>query len=98
MRLMLAGAARLVSSSYFLPGHDVRAIQARVRQHLDAPPGSSSSGSTPSWPAQQLLVTAGDNRDRLRSEASFARLCGAAPIPVSSGRTDRHRLHRCGVR
>lgn len=46
--------------------------------------------------AGQLLVTAGDNRDRLRSEASFARLCGAAPVPVSSGRTDRHRLHRGG--
>jgi transposase len=48
--------------------------------------------------AGQLLVTAGDNPDRLRSEASFARLCGAAPIPVSSGRTDRHRLHRGGDR
>ena len=42
------------------------------------------------------LVTAGDNRGRLRSEASFARLCGAAPVPVSPGRTDRHRLHRGG--
>jgi hypothetical protein len=41
--------------------------------------------------AGQLLVTSGDNRDHLRSETSFARLCGAAPIPVSSGRTDRHR-------
>jgi len=48
--------------------------------------------------AGQLLVTAGDNPHRLRSEASFARLCGAAPIPVSSGRTDRHRLHRGGDR
>uniref|UniRef100_UPI001B7FE76A transposase n=1 Tax=Hamadaea tsunoensis TaxID=53368 RepID=UPI001B7FE76A len=48
--------------------------------------------------AGQLLVTTGDNPDRLRSEAAFARLCGAAPIPVSSGRTDRHRLHRGGDR
>jgi transposase len=48
--------------------------------------------------AGQLLVTAGDNRDRLRSEASFARLCGAAPIRASSGRSDRHRLHRDGNR
>ena len=48
--------------------------------------------------AGQLLVTAGDNPDRLCSEASFARLCGAAPVPVSSGRTDRHRLHRGGDR
>ena len=48
--------------------------------------------------AAQLLITAGDNSDRLRSEASFAALCGTAPIPVSSGRTDRHRLSRGGDR
>ena len=48
--------------------------------------------------AGQLLVTAGDNPDRLRSESSFAHLCGAAPIPASSGRTDRHRLNRGGDR
>ncbi|MFI6263889.1 transposase, partial [Micromonospora sp. NPDC051006] len=36
--------------------------------------------------------------DRLRSEAALAHLCGAAPIPASSGRTDRHRLHRGGDR
>ena len=44
----------------------------------------------------QLLITAGDNPDRLRTSASFAALCGTAPIPVSSGRTDRHRLCRSG--
>jgi transposase len=48
--------------------------------------------------AGQLLVTAGDNPQRLRSEAAFAHLCGAAPIPASSGRTDRHRLNRSGDR
>ncbi len=48
--------------------------------------------------AGQLLVTAGNNPDRLRSEASFAHLCGTAPIPASSGRTTRHRLHRGGDR
>jgi transposase len=46
----------------------------------------------------QLLITAGDNPARLRSSASFAALCGTAPIPVSSGRTDRHRLSRGGDR
>lgn len=46
----------------------------------------------------QLLITAGDNPDRLRSSAAFAALCGTAPIPVSSGRTDRHRLSRGGDR
>lgn len=48
--------------------------------------------------AGQLLVTAGDNPQRLRSEAAFAMLCGAAPIPASSGRTSRHRLNRGGDR
>lgn len=48
--------------------------------------------------AGQLLATAGDNPTRLRSEAAFAHLCGVAPIPASSGRTDRHRLNRGGDR
>ena len=48
--------------------------------------------------AGQLLTTAGDNPERLRSEAAFAHLCGVAPIPASSGRTHRHRLNRGGDR
>jgi len=48
--------------------------------------------------AGQLLATAGENPDRLRSEAAFAHLCGVAPIPASTGRTQRHRLHRGGDR
>jgi transposase len=48
--------------------------------------------------AGQLLATAGDNPSRLRSEAAFAHLCGVAPLPASSGRTDRHRLNRGGDR
>ena len=48
--------------------------------------------------AAQMLITAGDNPDRLRTSASFAALCGTAPIPVSSGRTDKHRLSRGGDR
>lgn len=45
-----------------------------------------------------LLITAGSNPDRLHSEASFAALCGASPIPASSGKTNRHRLNRGGDR
>jgi transposase len=48
--------------------------------------------------AGQLLVTAGDNPERMRSEAGFAMLCGAAPLPASSGKTQRHRLNRGGDR
>ncbi|MGI5290255.1 IS110 family transposase [Nonomuraea polychroma] len=39
--------------------------------------------------AGQLLLTAGENHDRLGSEAAFAMLCGVAPIPASSGKTHR---------
>jgi transposase len=48
--------------------------------------------------AAQLLTTAGDNPDRLHTEAAFAHLCGVAPIQASSGRTDKHRLNRGGDR
>jgi transposase len=48
--------------------------------------------------AALLLVAAGDNADRIRSEAAFAHLCGAAPIHASSGKTVRHRLNRSGNR
>jgi transposase len=49
--------------------------------------------------AATLLVTAGDNPDRLHSERSWAHLCGVCPIPAGSGKTDgRHRLNRGGDR
>lgn len=48
--------------------------------------------------AAQLLLTAGDNPDRLKSEASFAALCGVNPVPAWSGKTVRHRLNRGGDR
>jgi transposase len=48
--------------------------------------------------AGQMLVTAGDNPDRMTSEAAFAMLCGVAPLPASSGMTQRHRLNRGGDR
>jgi transposase len=49
--------------------------------------------------AATLLVTAGDNPERLRTERSWAHLCGVCPIPAGSGKTDgRHRLNRGGDR
>jgi transposase len=48
--------------------------------------------------AAQLLLTAGANPERLRSEAGFAALCGVSPVPASSGKTARHRLNRGGDR
>ena len=48
--------------------------------------------------AAQLLLTAGDNPERLHAEASFAALCGVSPVPASSGKTTRHSLNRGGDR
>ena len=48
--------------------------------------------------AAKLLIAAGDNPERIRSEAAWAHLCGVAPIPASSGKTARHRLNRGGNR
>jgi transposase len=91
----------------------LRAIAQRV-QHFDAEIAQADKRLTPivarTAPkltamfgvgpevAGQLLTTAGDNPDRLRSEAALAHLCGVAPIPASSGRKDRHRLNRGGDR
>jgi transposase len=48
--------------------------------------------------AARLLIAAGDHPARLRSEAAWAHLCGAAPIPASSGKVTRRRLNRGGNR
>ncbi|GJG89475.1 hypothetical protein tb265_46560 [Gemmatimonadetes bacterium T265] len=48
--------------------------------------------------AATLLITAGDNPERLRSEAALAALCGVSPVEASSGRVTRHRLNRGGDR
>jgi transposase len=48
--------------------------------------------------AATLLVTAGDNPERLRSEAAWAHLCGVSPLQASSGKVTRHRLNRGGDR
>jgi transposase len=48
--------------------------------------------------ASRLLIVAGDNPGRLRSDAALAALCGASPVEASSGKTIRYRLNRGGDR
>lgn len=48
--------------------------------------------------AAEMLIIFGDNPDRIRSEAALAKLCGACPVPASSGQITRHRLYRGGHR
>jgi transposase len=84
-----------------------RALQAEIEQitaqldHLTAQanPGLRAAYGTGPVTTAQLLLTAGGNPDRLRTEASFAALCGTAPVPASSGKTTgRYRLSRGGDR
>jgi transposase len=63
-----------------------------------APAGFLARTGVGTRTAASLLVTAGDNPGRLRTEASFAALCGASPVDASSGKQRRHRLNRGGDR
>lgn len=61
----------------------------------------SSYGVDLEWglkPLQYFYTVAGDNPNRLKNEAALASLCGANPLPASSGKTTRHRLNRGGSR
>jgi transposase len=82
------------------------ALHAELRQ-LDAALKRLTSRAAPRLTAQfgvgpqtaaTLLVTAGDNPQRLHSEAALAALCGVSPLEASSGKVSRHRLNRGGVR
>ena len=64
----------------------------------EAAPGLVSLPAIGTDHAATLLIVAGDNLERLRSEASFASLCGVSPIEASSGKIVRHRLNRGGNR
>ncbi|WP_285544206.1 IS110 family transposase, partial [Streptomyces lavendulae] len=48
--------------------------------------------------AAALLIAAGDNPERLASEAAFAALCGVSPVEQCSGKSQRRRLNRGGNR
>ena len=78
---------------------EVRGLNRHVKIVLDASAPSLLAVYAVGYDtAGQLLVTAGDNPDRLGHERSFAALCGSSPVQASSGRTNRHRLNRGGDR
>ena len=78
---------------------EVRDLDAEMERltRAVAPTLTDAFGVGPTT-ATTLLVAAGSNPDRLRTEAAFASLCGVNPIPASSGKTNRHRLNRGGDR
>ncbi len=79
--------------------NEINDLQRRIGDALagHAPQLLARNGVGPDT-AAALLITAGDNPERLRSEASFAALCGTSPVEASSGKTQRRRLNRGGDR
>jgi transposase len=78
---------------------EITTLETELEQLVAAVnPGLQQTKGIGTVTAAQLLITAGENVDRLKSEASFAALCGTSPIPASSGKTTRHRLNRGGDR
>ena len=92
-------ALRSLACRYLQLDKEARELQAELERltQMAAPALVSAFGVGPDT-ATTLLISAGSNPQRLRSEAAFASLCGVNPIPASSGKTNRHRLNRGGDR
>jgi transposase len=95
----LTGTLRLLAKRWVVLARELRELDASLAD-LTQRAGRrllTQFGVGPQT-AATLLVTAGDNPERIRSEAAMAALCGASPLQASSGKTNRHRLNRGGDR
>ena len=92
-------ALRSVARRYEALSREIVELEAHLdRLVAQAAPELVSLAGIGTDSAATLLIVAGDNPQRLRSEASFASLCGVSPIEASSGKVVRHRLNRGGNR
>ena len=92
-------ALRCLARRYVALGEEVADLDAELaRLTAQASPALVAAFGVGPDVAGALLVAAGDNPGRLRSEAAFAKLCGVSPVEASSGKTSRHRLNRGGDR
>ncbi|MCU1475371.1 MAG: hypothetical protein JWQ64_64 [Subtercola sp.] len=93
------GALKSIARRHQQLTAEITALDSELEQLVSLTnPGLQQARGIGTVTAAQLLLTAGQNSDRLKSEASFAALCGASPIPASSGKTNRRRLNRGGDR
>jgi transposase len=99
VRADIMAALRVLADRHRFLDRQVKTLTARIDPLVTAanPALRAADGVGPAV-AAQLLITAGHNPDRLTSEASFAALCGVAPVPASSGKTRHMRLSRGGDR
>jgi transposase len=95
----LTTTLRLLAKRWLMLNAELKELDATLDQLTTqfAPHLREQFGVGPQT-AAMLLAVAGDNPERLRSEAALAALCGVNPLPASSGKTIRHRLNRGGDR
>jgi transposase len=92
-------ALRSVARRYQQLSEEIAKLEEQIERLVrEASPNLVALDGVGSDTAASLMIVAGDNPDRLRSEAAFAHLCGAAPIEASSGKVVRHRLNPNGNR
>jgi transposase len=92
-------ALRSVARRYQYLSEEIAELDAQLRRLVaETAPELTSLPGVGTDHAATLLVLAGDNPERLGSEASFASLCGVSPVEASSGKVVRHRLNRGGNR
>jgi transposase len=96
---MLSISLNLLAKRWLNLTEELKNIDKNLKKitRATAPTLMSQYGVGP-YVAATLLITAGDNPERLKKESSFAALCGVSPIEASSGKTVRHRLNRDGSR
>ena len=88
---------RLLAHQRQLLAQDLKALKEQLEAlTTTANPGLRQVPGVGPVVAATLLVTAGDNPERMTSEAAFAALCGASPVQASSGQTSAMRLNRGG--
>jgi transposase len=92
-------ALRSVARRHEVLSEEIAELDTQLdRLVAEVAPGLISLPAIGTHHAATLLVMAGDNPQRLKSEASFASLCGVSPVEASSGKVVRHRLNRGGNR
>lgn len=92
-------ALRALASRWLMLDAEIKEHEAVLEKLVRAQaPALMEAPGVSTGTIADMLVVLGDNPQRIRSEAAFAKLCGVCPVPASSGKTSRHRLNRGGNR
>lgn len=97
--IALTSTLRLLAKRWLMLKAELKELDSELEQlTLEYTPNLRKQFGVGPLTAATLIVAAGDNPERLRSEAALAALCGVNPLQASSGKTARHRLNRGGNR